>query len=148
MVAANTTACFCPIAFTANVTATQALNITATQAFNITENQALSVNGSIPTTIAVAAEATTITVAAEATSQAVAASATLCACQPVTTALAVNQTAQPAGVPTTQSVSAETQGLGKNQVLNANSGVMEMISIQVAGVFTFIGLVGASATFL
>ncbi|KAG8954048.1 hypothetical protein FRC04_001032 [Tulasnella sp. 424] len=152
MAPANATACFCSIPYTANVTEAFTANVTeafgtvnvteAASTVNVTEAFSTAyVNGSTPTTRPIAAKATSQAVA-------VAASATLCPCQPAATAQATNQTTQPVGVPTTQSVSAETQGIGKNQVLNANSAVMEIVSIQLAGVFTFIGLVGASVTFL
>ncbi|KAG8954049.1 hypothetical protein FRC04_001033 [Tulasnella sp. 424] len=82
-------------------------------------------------------------------SPAIASTATFCPCQQVTTSQVVSQTTTQSFVaPTTQSAGAETQGVDQNQVLNANGAVMEIVSIQLAAVFTFIGLVGAGVTLL
>ncbi|KAG8954047.1 hypothetical protein FRC04_001031 [Tulasnella sp. 424] len=118
----TSTACYCSIPVT-----------TATA-----EIQTLTVHGPTPTTMTV----TVLPASPDA-----AAAITICPCQPAPT-----NDADVIVAPTTQSVTAaaseETAGGGDNLLLNANGAIMGVLSVQMAAVATFFGLIGAGAVFL
>ncbi|KIO27447.1 hypothetical protein M407DRAFT_190621 [Tulasnella calospora MUT 4182] len=114
----TSTACFCSIP--ASITPT--------------ENQTVTVQEPTPANM-------TVTVLPTA---AVAVNATTCPCQVVS----INQTV----FPTTQAVGPAavegTAAQNNNLLLNANSGIMEIASVQLAAISIFFGLVGAGVTLL
>ncbi|KAG8925675.1 hypothetical protein FRC01_009838 [Tulasnella sp. 417] len=142
-------ACFCDTPVTIAQTENQNITVwgpTFTNITNITVTAlpAAATAANITATVfPTAAAAANITVTVLPTAAA-AANGTVCPCQVVVT----NQTV----LPTTQAVGAavagETPFEANKNILNANSGIMEIASIQFAAISIFFGLVGAGATLL
>ncbi|KAG8920463.1 hypothetical protein FRC00_009985 [Tulasnella sp. 408] len=114
----TSTTCFCPIPATIVATENQTMPVPEPTLANITVT-------ALPTSAATN-------------------NTTTCPCQVVWD----NQTI----LPTTQSVGAATVGetgaQSNNLLLNTNSGIMEIASIQLAAISIFFGLVGAGVTLL